>query len=176
MFIFMTNPELYNQYRNTLFNLYKSLRKYQALKDKSSVRLINGMISEVYDSVLMIEAYLPPEQRKYTLRKIKSYQKRIENYKSNEGVIPDEDLPIIKTPHDILYDVDFRQTLHSTIESVCNDEQKYLLTAYFMYGMTQEQIAKKRGVKKARISRQLREIILKIRNSQLFSAYLMQNQ
>lgn len=176
MFIFMTNLELYNQYHKTLSTLNRCKKKYQELQDKRSVTLINGMIQDVTFALQGLEAYLPFKNRVYTLRKIKLHQKNIADIRSNDGVIPDGKLSTIKTPYDVLYDVDFRQALHSTIESVCNDDQKYLLTAYFMYGMTQEQIARKRGVKKARISRQLREIILKIRNSQLFSMYLMQNQ
>ena len=170
----MTNFELYNEYHQTLHNLNHAKKKYQEKQDKRSITLINSMIQDVTFSLQGLEAYLPLSQRKYTLNKIKMHQKNVENYKSNNGVFPSGAISSIKTPHDVLYDVDFRQALHSTIESVCNNEQKYLLSAYFMYGMTQDKIAKKMGVHKSRISQQLREIILKIRNSQIFSAYLLQ--
>lgn len=169
----MTTLKLYNQYRQTLANLYRSRKKYQRKQDKRTVTLINGMIQDVIYALQGLERHLPLEKRKFTMHKIKLYKKRIADYKSNDGVIPEGTVPV-NTPHDILYDVDFRQALNSTIESVCNEEQKYLLSAYFMYGITQEQLAKKKGVNKSRICQQLREIILKIRNSHLFSAYLMQ--
>jgi RNA polymerase sigma factor (sigma-70 family) len=170
----MTNLELYNQYRQTLSNLFKAKRKYQNQKDTRSVRIVNSMIRDVHDVIYDIEAYLPLKQRKYTLRRIRRYQQYIEDRRNLEGIVPNEKPPIIKAPHEIIYDVDFKQVLHSTIESICNDDQKYLLSAYFMYDMTQDKIAKKLGISQSRVSQQIREIILKIRNSTLFFAYISQ--
>jgi len=170
----MTNLELYNQYRRTLSSLFKAKRKYQGQNDVRSVRIINSMIRDTHDVIYELESYLPLEQRKYTLRRIRRYRKYIEDRRNLEGIVPDGKPPSIRPPHEIIYDVDFRQTLHSAIESICNDDQKYLLSAYFIYNMTLDQIAKKKNTVKSNIHRQIKEIILKIRNSHIFSAYLMQ--
>ena len=155
----MTTLELYNEYRQTLKNLLHAKRKYQNQNNKQYVGLINSMIRDVKDSLCDLEMYLPYKQRKYSLRRHHIY--------TEDDILPHP----VRTRHEIYYNDELRRALHDIVETLCNEEQKYILSAYFIHNMTFKKIANKLGVKETSVCQRMKRILIKIQESQLFSIY-----
>jgi RNA polymerase sigma factor (sigma-70 family) len=159
----MTNLELYNEYRATLKNLLQAKRKYQTKGNKQHIGFINSMIRDVKCTLCDLEAYLPLEQRKYSIHRQHTY--------TEDDILPRVPPPRRRSLYDIYHDVSLRRLLHEVIDTLCNEEQKYILSAYFMYNRTLKQIANKLGVREATVCQRMKRILIKIRESKLFSIY-----
>lgn len=162
--------DLYYEYRHTLSHLYAAHKKYHDQGDGQKVSLVNGMINDVHFAITCIEEYLPSERRIYTQEKLKSYKMRPERIHLDDMDELPANNPVaeFKIPEEFWCDVEFHKQLHEVLDTICNDRQLYLLTAYYMYGMNEQKIAKKMNMTQQNVSYHIKAILKKIRKSDLF--------
>lgn len=175
---------LYEEYKETLKNSKKPLRKRQKLNadmreeyespfdredynlNKNDITSWNSMINELEEDMKMMEMYLDFDDRALLHRDYNNMKSMIYNQNSYEGEIPLETLYGASVPDttDIVCDVEIQEEIVELLDKVLTDRQRQVVEMYFFDCITQEKIGEVLGLERSSITKILQNSLGILRN------------
>lgn len=175
---------LYEEYKESLKNIKKLLRKRQKLnadirekyeepfarrdhiQNTKDITNLNSMANDLIEDLKKIEMYLDFEDRYYLHKEYNDMKSMIYNQNSYEGEIPFEDVfgEWLPDTTEIICNVELQEEVLELMNKVLTERQRQVVHLYFWEKKTQKKIANKLKIKQNTISQILTISLAKLRN------------
>ena len=175
---------LIQEYEDTISLISKEINKlrilYQEAKEnqeKNSIKVqiqhYNSMVRDMIYSICMMEEYLPSEERHRLNQLHDSYSKQALDKRNIVGYVPEGGLKV-NDPADLACNIILQEKLNEVIQLILSEKQWETLVLYYIYDMSQEEIARELGVERSTIAKRLKSSIEVLRGSELLWQYIQE--
>jgi DNA-directed RNA polymerase specialized sigma subunit len=169
--------KLYKQYVKSYLKLKKYANKIMEEyintvdKDKQQHRrIVYDARDEMLETIILLERYLKPKERYYTMLQELKLKRLTYDKKSDIGFTPINQY--IKEVDEIVENRILANEMLAMMKALLTDKQYACTYMYFWGGMTQQEIADKLGMTRQNVALHIDVSINKFRNSEYFSSLL----
>jgi len=138
---------------------------------KVSLQHLNSMVRDMVYSIHIMEEYLPFEEQTRNNKLCENYSKQILDKRSVVGYVPDGGIKI-DNPEDLACNIILQEKLNEIIKTLLSYKQWETLVMYYIYGMTQKEIAKELSIDRSTVAKRLASSIEILRESELLKEYI----
>lgn len=138
---------------------------------KVSLQHLNSMVRDMIYSIHIMEEYLPFEEQTRNNKLCENYSKQILDKRSVVGYVPDGGIKI-DNPEDLACNIILQEKLNEIIKTLLSYKQWETLVMYYIYGMTQKEIAKELSIDRSTVAKRLASSIEILRESELLKEYI----
>lgn len=129
--------------------------------------IVNKVIFDLWDSILAMEKYLPPQKQDYSRRKL--LKKPLKG-----GLTYSTDLKIAEDPEYYVCNKTIQKDLLQLLKKVLTKRQFVILYMYYFQNMKQREIASALHVSSPTVCEHINKAINSIRSSSIFLSHLNQ--
>jgi len=169
--------KLYKQYVKSYLKLKKYANKIMEEyintvdKDKQQHRrIVYDARDEMLETIILLERYLKPKKRYYTMLQELKLKRLTYNKKSDIGFTPINQY--IKDVDEIVENRVLAGEMLAMMKALLTNKQYTCTYMYFWGGMTQQEIADKLGINQQNVAKYIQNSINKFRTSEYFLSLL----